>query len=182
MRMAEITMGEPELVRLHQAAVDARKLYEEKVSERLRPILNDLFEGAEFKIGVQANSDTRKPWVRITIRRPPFSGRTVEIDACGFLKDRFAVVNDAFDSMRSELRSVNVLESDFCFKMFSPQGQFIARSPWPPKSVVDEIERHAVMAVMRDLELRIRKMPDRTWLLDLKRAIDAAIVKDVQEG
>lgn len=165
--MSNITMGDPELNRLRDAAAEARKGYEEAVAEKLRPIVDDLFDGAEFKVGVQANSDMRKPWVRIVLVKAPFAGRSVEIKAYDFLEDRYNTARDAFDAMNRELHNVGALSH---------------RSPWPPGSVIDEIERHAVMAVMRDLELRIRKMPDRTWLLDLKRTIDAAIVKDVQEG
>lgn len=162
-----IRVGDDRLEGLRLAAKQAEDHYKKEIGEHVRTLVPSIFDGAVFKATIQANSEMRIPRVSVTIVQEPFAGTEVVLDAFDLLRQKNETIASAFRGQRDDLNLIGAIGWD---------------TQYPPQHVVDEIERMAMVAVFRDVELRLKKMPSVKWLDDVKKVIDKAIVEGVQKA
>lgn len=164
--MSEVTAEE--LQNLEQERDAAYDKYLAAVKEFTIKRLSATMEAAEISVEIQANSDTRIPFVVITIfDEDLFVGGVsqVRINAHEFLQCQASALADATGKLGLR-RGRGFLRSDDVFS----------------SSVLDRVENAVVQAMLRDFSLRLKKNPTKSWLTAMKKVVDAALVEGVQKS
>ena len=120
-----------------------------------RTLAASCLTGAEVGSKVEADALSRVPTVTVTCVNAPYAGVQARIES--------------YEAMTDFFKARDVLKRAF------PDAQI-------EEKLLERIEGEVVKAVLRDLELRLKKSVHRPWLEDMKRTVNAAVVRTVQEA